>query len=63
MSAEMKKTLMADKEAWKNFQNFSKGYQNTYIFWVNYAKHEETKQKRIQIVLERAKQNQPPGLG
>ena len=62
MSAEMKKVLMSDKEAWKNFQNFSKGYQNTYIFWVNYAKREETKKKRIQIVLERAKRNEPPGM-
>ena len=63
MSAEMKKALMSDKEAWNNFQNFSKGYQNTYIFYVNYAKREETKKKRIQLVLERAKKNQPPGLG
>lgn len=62
MSAEIKKVLMSDKEAWKNFQNFGKSYQNTYIFWVNYAKREETKLKRIQIVLERAKQNQPPGI-
>lgn len=63
MSSEMKKILMTDKEAWKNFQNFGKSYQNTYIYYVNYAKREETKSKRIQIVLERAKQNQPPGLG
>jgi len=63
MSLEMKKVLMSDKEAWNNFQNFGKSYQNTYIFWVNYAKREETKKKRIQLVLERAKQKQPPGLG
>jgi uncharacterized protein YdeI (YjbR/CyaY-like superfamily) len=62
MSDEMKKVLMSDKEAWNNFQNFGKGYQNTYIFYVNYAKREETKQKRIQIVLERAKKNMPPGI-
>jgi len=63
MSPEMKKVLMSDKEAWRNFQNFSRGGQNTYIFWVNYAKREETKRKRMQIVLERAKKNMPPGLG
>ena len=62
MSEEMKKVLMSDKEAWNNFQNFGKGYQNTYIFYVNYAKREETKKKRIQLVLERAKKNIPPGL-
>jgi uncharacterized protein YdeI (YjbR/CyaY-like superfamily) len=62
MSEEMKKVLMSDKEAWNNFQNFGKGYQNTYIFYVNYAKREETKQKRIQLVLERAKKNIPPGI-
>ena len=62
MSEEMKKVLMSDKVAWTNFQNFGKGYQNTYIFYVNYAKREETKQKRIQLVLERAKKNMPPGI-
>ena len=63
MPPEMKKVLMSDKEAWRNFQNFSKGGQNTYIFWVNSAKREETKRKRIQLVLECAKKKQPPGLG
>ena len=58
---EMKKILMSDKVAWTNFQNFGKGAQNTYIFWVNYAKREETKKKRIQVVLERVKKNMPPG--
>lgn len=62
MSGEMKEVLMSDKEAWMNFQNFGKSYQNTYIFYVNYAKREETKQKRIQIVLERTKKNMPPGI-
>jgi uncharacterized protein YdeI (YjbR/CyaY-like superfamily) len=62
MSDEMRTVLISDKEAWTNFQNFGKSYQNTYIFWVNYAKREETKQKRMQIVLERAKKNIPPGI-
>ena len=62
MSPEMKTVLMSDKEAWNNFQNFGKSYQNTYIFYVNYAKREETKKKRMQIVLERAKKNIPPGI-
>ena len=62
MSPEMKKVLMSDTEAWKNFQNLGRSYQNTYVFFVNYAKHEETKKKRIQIVLERAKKNLPPGI-
>jgi uncharacterized protein YdeI (YjbR/CyaY-like superfamily) len=62
MSPEMKKFLMSDKEAWTNFQKFGKSYQNTYIFYVNYAKRDETKKKRMQIVLERAKKNMPPGI-
>lgn len=63
MSDEMKRVLISDKKAWTNFQNFGKSYQNTYIFYVNYAKREETKKKRIQLILERAKKNMPPGLG
>jgi uncharacterized protein YdeI (YjbR/CyaY-like superfamily) len=62
MSEEMKKVLMSDKAAWENFQNFGRGYQKTYIFYVNYAKREETKKKRIQLVLERAKKNIPPRI-
>jgi uncharacterized protein YdeI (YjbR/CyaY-like superfamily) len=62
MSAEMKNVLMSDKQAWTNFQNFGQGAQNTYIFYVNYAKREETKKKRIQLILERAKKNMPPGI-
>ena len=61
MSGKMKEVLMSDKEAWTNFQKFGKSYQNTYIFYVNYAKREETKKKRMQVVLERAKKNSPPG--
>ena len=62
MPGEMKEVLMSDEEAWTNFQKFGKSYQNTYIFWVNYAKREETKKKRMQIILERAKKNIPPGI-
>jgi uncharacterized protein YdeI (YjbR/CyaY-like superfamily) len=62
MSQEMKKALMSNRFAWKNFQNFTKSAQNLYIFWVNLAKREETKKKRIQLVLERSKKNQPPGI-
>lgn len=62
MPEEMKKVLMSDEEAWKNFQKFGKSYQNTYIFYVNYAKRAETKNKRMQIILERAKKNMPPGI-
>ena len=62
MSADMKKVLMSDRTAWKNFQNFSKSSQNLYIFWVNYAKRDETKKKRIQLVLERSKRKEPPGI-
>lgn len=62
MSVEMKKVLMSDKLAWMNFQNFGKGARNTYIFYVNYAKRDETKKKRIKLVLERAKRNEPSGM-
>jgi uncharacterized protein YdeI (YjbR/CyaY-like superfamily) len=62
ISDDMKKVLMSDRTAWKNFQSFSKSAQNLYIFWVNYAKRKDTKKKRIQLVLERLKRNEPPGM-
>ncbi len=54
--------LLADKEANRNFNNFAGSYQNMFINWINDAKKEETRQRRIKEVVNRASKNQKPGM-
>jgi uncharacterized protein YdeI (YjbR/CyaY-like superfamily) len=55
--SDLKKVLMEDKKAWNNFQNFANSYRNIYISWINSAKTDETRKKRIDKVVEQSLQN------
>jgi uncharacterized protein YdeI (YjbR/CyaY-like superfamily) len=57
----LNQALRKDKKALKLFEKMPKGYRNRYIFWINLAKREATKQNRINIFLERLKENKKPG--
>ncbi|WP_440952903.1 YdeI/OmpD-associated family protein [Methanococcoides sp. FTZ1] len=59
---DMKKALKADEMAWKNFSSFAPGYRRNYIEWVMDAKREETRARRINSVVERARENKRPGM-
>jgi uncharacterized protein YdeI (YjbR/CyaY-like superfamily) len=52
--ADLKEALMSEKEAWDNFQRFANSYRNMYIGWVNSAKTDETRMKRIKKIVERS---------
>ena len=54
--------LSKNKIALNNFINFAQGYQNNYIYWINDAKKDETRKRRIAKVLERASENIKPGM-
>lgn len=54
---DLEEAMKDEKDAWENFQKFANSYRNMYIGWVNDAKTEETRQKRIQKVVEQARQN------
>lgn len=56
------KELKKNKQAFTYFFNLAKSYQNQYLGWILSAKREETRQKRIKIVIERCEKNQKPGL-
>ena len=43
----LQKAFDKNPHAFENYQNFSKGYSKSYLSWLNSAKREETKQKRI----------------
>ncbi len=44
----LKKALVANKKAWSNFQGFAPSAQLAFAYWVNTAKTDETRQKRIE---------------
>ena len=57
----LKEALEKDKKAKENFNSFAPSYKRTYIYWVERAKLSETRQKRIKIIMERARQKKPFG--
>ena len=59
---DLKKALMKNPTARKNFQRFANSYRNMYIGWINGAKAEKTREKRIIEVVERSTQNIKPGM-
>ncbi len=48
--------------AWENFNNFTPSYRATYIYYVNQAKRPETRQNRIEKVVDLCERNKKPGM-
>ncbi len=63
ISSDLEKALLESTEAWNNFQHFANSYRNMYIFWVNDAKTEETRKKRIKEIVKWSLLNKKPGVG
>lgn len=59
---DMKDALKADKIAWENFSAFAPSYRKYYIAWVVDAKRENTRKRRIEVVVERSRENKKPGM-
>lgn len=57
---DLKGALKKNDQAWKNFKEFPNSTKLQYIYWVNSAKKDETRQKRISLVVEKARQNIKP---
>jgi len=55
---DFEKKLRADKEAWIFFKSMAPSYQRTAIYWVMSAKQDETKQKRLDILINDCKTGQ-----
>lgn len=43
--------------AFKNYQNFAPGYRKSYLYWLNQAKREETRNKRITEIIQMCENN------
>ena len=57
---DLEKALKQNKLAWKNFNKFSNSTKLQYIYWVNSAKKDETKRKRITDIVKKAAQDIRP---
>lgn len=49
---DLQKAFNTRKVAFDNFQNFTKGQRKSYLYWLNQAKREETRQKRITEIIK-----------
>ena len=58
---DLKEALEKDKKAKQNFNNFAPSYKRIYIYWVEKAKRKETRDKRINEVVKRARENKKWG--
>ena len=58
--ADLEEALKECNSAWGNFKKLSNSAKFQYIHWVENAKKDETRRKRIAIVVERATQSIKP---
>jgi len=57
---DLEKALNENELAWKNFKKFSNSTKFQYIYWVESAQRDETRQKRIIDVVKKAAENIKP---
>ena len=62
MPEELITALQKNKTAEKNFESFPPSARYIYIHWINEAKRQTTRVRRIKTVVYRAEQNQKPGI-
>jgi uncharacterized protein YdeI (YjbR/CyaY-like superfamily) len=58
----LKKVLMRNEKAWKNFNNLAPSYKRLYAGWILSAKREETRQRRLKEAMELLEKNRKLGM-
>lgn len=54
---DLQKAFDNNKVAYKNYENFAPSYRKNYLYWVNQAKREETRNKRIEEIIRLCEAN------
>ncbi|MCH9664080.1 MAG: YdeI/OmpD-associated family protein [Gammaproteobacteria bacterium] len=54
---DLQKEFDVHPKAFANYQSFAKTYKKNYLYWLNQAKKEETRQKRIKEIVVRCAAN------
>ena len=57
LPADLKTAFEANKTAYKNFKKFSFTYRKAYLYWLNQAKRETTRNSRIQTIVNLCEAN------
>nr|WP_293301268.1 YdeI/OmpD-associated family protein [Allomuricauda sp.] len=54
---DLQQAFNQNKEAQENFENFTHSQRKSYLYWLNQAKREDTRQKRITEIVGMSAQN------
>ncbi|WP_044403851.1 YdeI family protein [Lacinutrix sp. Hel_I_90] len=54
---DLKLQFDVNKKALENYNNFAPSYRKSYLYWLNQAKREETRQKRILEIIKLCHEN------
>lgn len=54
---DLKLAFEQNKTAFENYQNFSPSYRKSYLYWLNQAKREETRNLRISEIIRLCEEN------
>ena len=54
---DLKAAFNKNEKAFENYQNFTRGQRKSYLYHLNQAKREETRQKRISEIIQLCQQN------
>ena len=54
---DLQEAFHQNKNAYNNYKDFSKTYQKSYLYWLNQAKRDDTRSKRIQEIIQLCQQN------
>ncbi|GAA4961442.1 YdeI/OmpD-associated family protein [Algibacter aquimarinus] len=54
---DLQKAFDENLRSFENYQNFSKGYRKNYLSWLHSAKRKETREKRINQIIELCSKN------
>ena len=54
---DLQKAFNSNKIAFNNYQNFAPSYRKGYLYWLNHAKRDSTRQKRILEIILLCEQN------
>jgi uncharacterized protein YdeI (YjbR/CyaY-like superfamily) len=60
--AYIEKGLKADSRAWTCFQKLAPSHRRRYLIWIDSAKRQETKEKRLREAIARIRSGEKPGL-
>ncbi len=54
---DLESAFTANKKAFENYENFSRSYRKSYLYWLNQAKREETRTARIAEIIRLCAEN------